>query len=118
MTVLLEHDRRRPVQEHLDELTWRTTVLFTSIAVLTVAWSFVVNDVLDHMMDLLKPCADDCLNVYDPAQWSAVRWLTSLLLATFSSLPLAMFHVLSFSKPGLLPSEYTCLLYTSDAADD
>ena len=109
MTVLLEHDRRRPVQEHLDELTWRTTVLFTSIAVLTVAWSFVVNDVLDHMLDLLTPCVDDCLNVYDPAQWSAVRWLTSLLLATFSSLPLAMFHVLSFSKPGLLPSEYTAL---------
>lgn len=109
MSVLLEQDRRRPVQDHFDELTWRTTVLFASVALMTVVWSFAVDDVLAHLLGLLKPCAGDCLNVYDPAQWSAVRWLSSLLLATFSCLPLAVFHVLSFSKPGLLPSEYTAL---------
>jgi len=57
----------------------------------------------------LQPCPGDCLNVYDPAQWSAVRWLTSLLLALLSALPLVAFHVLQFAKPGLLPSEYTAL---------
>ena len=105
----MEQDRRRPVQDHFDELTWRTTVLFASVALMTVVWSFAVDEVLAHLLGLLKPCAGDCLNVYDPAQWSAVRWLSSLLLATFSCLPLAVFHVLGFSKPGLLPSEYTAL---------
>ena len=109
MSVLLEQDRRRPAQDHFDELTWRTTVLFVSVAMLTVVWSFAVDEVLAHLLNVLKPCTGDCLNVYDPAQWSAVRWLSSLLLASFSCLPLAIFHVLSFSKPGLLPSEYTAL---------
>ena len=87
MTVLLDQDRLQPVQVHLNELTWRVTVLFASIALLTAVWVMVVDEVLDTILLNLKPCAGDCLNVYDPAQWSAVRWLTSLLLAVLSALP-------------------------------
>ena len=74
MSVLLEHDRQRTVQSHLDELTWRTTLVFATIATLTLVWSVYVDDVLDIVLTALKPCVGDCLNVYDPAQWSAVRW--------------------------------------------
>lgn len=109
MAVLLEQDQQQPVQVHLNELTWRTTVVFATVSLLTLAWSTMVDDVLDHVLQNLKPCPGDCLNVYDPAQWSAVRWLTSLLLATLSTLPLISFHVLQFSKPGLLPGEYNAL---------
>ena len=109
MAVLLDQDQLQPVQVHLNELTWRVTILFASIALLTAVWVTVVDDVLDSILQSLKPCGGDCLNVYDPAQWSAVRWLTSLLLAVLSALPLIAFHVLQFSKPGLLPSEYTSL---------
>ena len=109
MAVLLDQDQDQPVQVHLNELTWRGTILFTSIALLTIVWIFMVDDVLDTILERLKPCVGDCLNVYDPAQWSAVRWLTSLLLAVLSSLPLIAFHVLQFSKPGLLPGEYASL---------
>ena len=106
MSVLLEHDKQRSVQSHLDELTWRTTLVFASIALLTVVWSFTVDAFLEKVLNTLKPCVGDCLNVYDPAQWSAVRWLTCLLLGIFSAIPLILFQVLQFSKPGLLPSEY------------
>ncbi len=106
MSVLLEHDKQRSVQSHLDELTWRTTLVFASIALLTVAWSFTVDEFLETILTTLKPCVGDCLNVYDPAQWSAVRWLTCLLLGIFSTIPLILFQVLQFSKPGLLASEY------------
>ena len=109
MAVLLEQDLQQPVQVHLNELTWRTTVVFATVSLLTLAWSIIVDDVLDIVLENLKPCPGECLNVYDPAQWSAVRWLTSLLLATLSSLPLIAFHVLQFSKPGLLPGEYHAL---------
>ena len=102
MAVLLEQDLQRPVQVHLNELTWRTTVVFATVSLFTLAWSVMVDDVLDIVLQNLKPCPGECLNVYDPAQWSAVRWLTSLLLAALSSLPLIAFHVLQFSKPGLL----------------
>ena len=109
MAVLLEQDLQQPVQVHLNELTWRTTVVFATVSLLTLAWSIMVDDVLDIVLENLKPCRGECLNVYDPAQWSAVRWLTSLLLATLSALPLIAFHVLQFSKPGLLPGEYHAL---------
>lgn len=109
MAVLLEQDLQQPVQVHLNELTWRTTVVFATVSLLTLAWSIMVDDVLDIVLENLKPCPGECLNVYDPAQWSAVRWLTSLLLATLSALPLIAFHVLQFSKPGLLPGEYHAL---------
>lgn len=109
MAVLLDQDLQQPVQVHLNELTWRTTVVFATVSLLTFAWSTMVDDVLDLLLQNLKPCPGECLNVYDPAQWSAVRWLTSLLLAVLSSLPLVAFHVLQFSKPGLLPGEYKAL---------
>ena len=106
MAVLLESDRNTPAQGHLDELAARTTVVFVVTGFLTVAWSFYVDDVLVALMETLQPCVGDCLNVYDPAQWSAVRWTTALLLAFISSAPVAVYHLLSFSKPGLLPNEY------------
>ena len=109
MSVLLEHDRQRTVQAHLDELTWRTTLVFATIATLTVVWSLYVDDVLNTVLNTLKPCIGDCLNVYDPAQWSAVRWLSCLMLAIFSCIPLILFQILQFSKPGLLPSELRAL---------
>ena len=106
MSVLLEHDNLRPVQSHLDELTWRTTLIFAAVAFFTVAWSFYVDSLLGGLLATLQPCSGDCLNVYDPAQWSAVRWLTCLILGIFSTIPLIFFHLLQFTKPGLLPSEY------------
>ena len=109
MAVLLEQDLQQPVQVHLNELTWRTTVVFATVSILTLAWSIMVDNVLDIVLENLKPCPGECLNVYDPAQWSAVRWLTSLLLGALSALPLIAFHVLQFSKPGLLPGEYHAL---------
>jgi len=109
MAVLLEQDLQQPVQVHLNELTWRTTVVFATVSLLTLAWSIMVDEVLDIVLQNLKPCPGACLNVYDPAKWSAVRWLTSLLLAALSALPLITFHVLQFSKPGLLPGEYHAL---------
>ena len=109
MAVLLESDRNTPAQGHLDELAARTTVVFVVTGVLTVVWSFFVDEVLVSLMNRLQPCTGDCLNVYDPAQWSAVRWTTALLLALISSAPVAVYHLLSFSKPGLLPNEYIAL---------
>lgn len=109
MSVLLEQDKNRALQSHLDELTWRTTLLFSAVVILTLAWSYFVDDVLDGLLTMLKPCEGDCLNVYDPAQWSAVRWLTALLLGIFSALPLLLFHLDRFTKPGLLPSEHQAL---------
>ena len=109
MAILLEGDEYNTPQSHLDELTARATVLFVSVFMLTVIWSFFIDDVLGSLLTMLDPCKSDCMNVYDPAQWSAVRWSASLLLALFSVLPLMLHHVHQFSRPGLLKAEFRAL---------
>lgn len=109
MSILLESDANTPVQSHFDELTFRTTVVFLSVSLLSLAWLFVIDSVLANLLDHLQPCPDACLNVYEPAEWSVVRWLTAIVLGMLSALPLMVHHFLRFAKPGLLPGEYRAL---------
>ena len=109
MTILLESDKDAAIQSHLDELSKRTILIFVTIVTLTLIWSFSVDELLQDFLAMLHPCQGDCLNVYDPAQWSAIRWLSALYLAFLSSLPLLLYHVHSFAKPGLSLEEYKAL---------
>ena len=106
MTILLESDRFDAPQSHLDELSIRVTIVFLFVGSLTLLLSFYVDEVLRSLVEHLQPCQGACMNVYDPAQWSAVRWSAALLLGFVSSLPLVLHHLFRFSKPGLLDSEY------------
>jgi sec-independent protein translocase protein TatC len=109
MSILLDTDASSNPQTHLDELSLRVSVWFIAVAALTLVWSLFVDSVLDSLLSRLSPCIGACMNVYDPAEWSAIRWATSLLLALFSALPLMLFHMYQFTKPGLLQSEYRAL---------
>ena len=109
MTILLESDRDAAVQSHLDELSKRAMVVFITVASLTVIWSFSVDELLRNFLAVLHPCEGECLNVYDPAQWSAVRWLAALYLGALSALPLVLHHLHRFAKPGLTIHEYKAL---------
>jgi Sec-independent protein secretion pathway component TatC len=109
MAILLESDKDTRIQSHLDELSKRTVLLFITIVSLTLIWSFSVDELLRDFLAMLHPCQGDCLNVYDPAQWSAIRWLSALYLAFLSSLPLLLHHVHRFAKPGLAIQEYKAL---------
>jgi Sec-independent protein secretion pathway component TatC len=109
MSILLESDRESSPQSHLDELSLRVTVVFVTTALLTLVWSRFIDDGLEHVLGVLRPCPANCMNVYDPTQWSAVRWLASLMLGLFSALPLMIFHVHRFARPGLLASEFSVL---------
>jgi len=113
MSVLLETDTEQAIQSHLDELTLRTTILFVSVSLLTLAWSFVIDDLFMMFLNHIQPCAESCLNLYQPAQWSAIRWLSSLLLGMISTIPLALHHIHQFSRPGLLDNEYKSLKRTT-----
>ena len=109
MTILLESDKDTAIQTHLNELSKRTMLIFITIATLTLVWSFSIDELLRDFLAMLHPCQGDCLNVYDPAQWSAIRWLSALYLAFLSSLPLLFHHVHRFAKPGLAINEYKAL---------
>jgi Sec-independent protein secretion pathway component TatC len=109
MSILLESDANTPVQSHFDELTFRTTIVFLSVVLLSFGWLLIIDSVLAGLLNHLQPCPDACLNVYEPAEWSVVRWLTAIILGILSALPLSVHHFLQFAKPGLLPGEFRAL---------
>ena len=107
MTFQLEHDSSSHVQEHLNELTARVTFTLFLATITTIAWLTQVDALLDNLLRQLNPCEGDCLNLFDPAKWSAVRWMTAALLGIITVMPIALHQMWKFSKPGLLPSERT-----------
>lgn len=110
MSLQLERDQRAHLQAHLDELTGRVTLIFAAIVVVTLVVSTQIDAWLDLLLTKIDPCNNDCLNLYDPARWSAVRWLGALLAAIAIVSPLIMQQAWAFSNKGLLPSERTWML--------
>lgn len=110
MVVDIEGDVTAPVQHHLDDLTSRATLVFFALTVVSILWLTQIDELLHRVLSILNPCDDDCLNLYDPAEWSAVRWLASVLLGLLTVMPLIVQQTWSFSKPGLYPHERTWLL--------
>ncbi|MDE0857889.1 MAG: twin-arginine translocase subunit TatC [Candidatus Poseidoniaceae archaeon] len=105
MSLLLERDNEAELQSHLDELTGRVTLLFAVIIGLTLLCVTQIDGWLDQLLMLIDPCSNACLNLYDPARWSAVRWLSSILVAIAISSPLILQQAWAFSHKGLLPNE-------------
>ena len=105
MSLQLEHDQRSPVQEHLNELTARVTLLLFLSTLSTIAWLTQVDAILDAVLRYLNPCETGCLNLFDPAKWSAVRWMTAAVLGLLSVMPFVLHQAWSFARPGLLPAE-------------
>ena len=72
MTLNLEHDKQSHVQEHLNELTARVTLVVFLSSLFTGLWLTQIDSILDFVLQFLNPCVEGCLNLYDPARWSAV----------------------------------------------
>ena len=110
MPLQLERDHRTHVQDHLDELTGRVTLLFAVIVGLTLIFSTQIDEWLDVVLTQIDPCTEGCLNLYDPAKWSAVRWLSATIAAILVCAPLLIQQVWAFSNKGLLPNERRWML--------
>lgn len=102
----LEQDSSIPLQSHLDSLTQKATLGFVIIAALTFVFIFKIDSILEHLLTHLSPCNDSsCLTLYEPASWSAVRWLAAVFLSILCILPFALFSVYQFAYRGLTQSE-------------
>ena len=105
MSFQLEHDTSNHVQEHLNELTSRVTFTLFLASITTVVWLTQIDALLQTLLAQIDPCESDCLNLFDPAKWSAVRWMSAVLLGILTVMPIGLYQMWKFTKPGLLPSE-------------
>jgi Sec-independent protein secretion pathway component TatC len=102
----LESDSIQPVQHHFDYLTQRATFGFVLVAVITAVLMTKIDLILEGMLNHLNPCdTASCLTLYEPASWSVVRWLSAVMLSIFCILPLGLYSMYSFAKPGLTQNE-------------
>jgi Sec-independent protein secretion pathway component TatC len=111
MSLLLETDKDNTVNSHVDEFSNRMTLVLVSSLIFTAIWMNWIDSILTQLLQIMQPCASDCLNLYDPARWSAVRWLSATILGILSSIPIFIYQSYSFAKSGLLPSEKKWFLY-------
>ena len=111
MSLLLETDKDNTVNSHVDEFTNRMTLVIVSALIFTAIWMNWIDSILTQLLQIMQPCSSGCLNLYDPARWSAVRWLSATILGILSSIPILIHQSYSFAKSGLLPSEKKWFLY-------
>ena len=55
MSLQLELDQERHIQEHLNELTSRTTLVFFLSTVFTLGWLTQIDQILDVLLDYKPP---------------------------------------------------------------
>lgn len=101
----LSSDDRSSVQSHLDELSRKITSVVILVIILSIIWSFSIDQILNYVLNKLDPCETSCINIFSPDEWAGTRWLSAALIGLFTAAPYAMVQAYSFARPGLLPSE-------------
>jgi len=108
--MYLSTDDRDSFQSHFSELSRRLTSIIILIVILTLVWSFSIDQILNFTLKKLDPCNDSCINIFSPEEWAGTRWLSAGLLAILTSGPFIIIQSYGFAKPGLLPSERKAFL--------
>ena len=104
-SILLSNDEKRPLDYHLAEFSFRFSIILLLIVILTVIWSFSIDTLLSAIMQQIDPCENACMNVFKPAEWTGLRWLSAGLLGIISSGPFLIHQMHRFSRNGLFPNE-------------
>lgn len=98
-------DAELPIMEHLLELRSRLIVVLIPFGIATlVGFSFSSMALRYLLFHNLFP-EEMALFVYSPMEWMSVRLLFSFLFAFSVTIPLLVYEIFAFIRPGLYPSE-------------
>ncbi len=110
MSLQLEQDAQVPIQTHIDEFSSRFAIMIFIWIVTSIIWITNVDSILQRVIHVIDPCVGECTNLYNPAKWSEIRWLSGALLGFITLIPLFIYQVFSFSRPGMMKKEANWLL--------
>ena len=97
-------DEEIPLMQHLFELRSRLVVVLIPIIVLTLIIFPFSNISLRFLFTNLFS-EDMSIFVYSPMEWISVRLLFSFLCALSITIPLLLYEIFAFIRPGLYPTE-------------
>ena len=110
MSLQLEQDAQVPIQTHIDEFSSRFAIMIFIWVITSIIWITNIDPILELVLRTLEPCEETCSNLYNPAKWSEIRWLSGALMGFISIIPLIIYQVLIFSRPGMMKKESRWLL--------
>jgi sec-independent protein translocase protein TatC len=97
-------DEEVPVLEHFLELRKRLIVFAIPCAIFTLV-IFPFSDTALHFLYTSLFSEDISLAVYNPTEWLGLMLLFSFLSALSITMPLLLYEIFAFVRPGLYPSE-------------
>ncbi len=97
-------DREMPLREHLAELRQRLLVIFAGVAIVAAVVFPFSDEILRAIWGHLIPSSAEMV-FYGPWEVVTIRIMLSLICAFVIGVPLLLYEVLAFMRPGLYPSE-------------
>lgn len=110
MSLQLEQDAQVPIQTHIDEFSSRFAIMIFIWIVTSIIWISNIDSILEKVIHVIDPCVGECTNLYNPAKWSEIRWLSGALLGLITLIPLFIYQLFTFSRPGMMKKEANWLL--------
>ncbi len=98
-------DAELPVMEHLLELRSRLIVVLIPFGIATLVGFFFSSKALRYLLFHNLFPEEMALFVYSPMEWMGVRLLFSFIFALSVTIPLLIYEIFAFIRPGLYPSE-------------
>jgi sec-independent protein translocase protein TatC len=98
-------DEETSLIEHLAELRRRLIVVLIPFSIATLVIFPFSNIFLQHFLFSNLFSEDMRIYVYSPMEWMSVRLLFSFLFALSITIPLLLYEIFAFIRPGLYPSE-------------
>ena len=97
-------DRELPLREHLAELRHRLLIIFGGVAIVAAVVFPFSDEILRTIWGHLLPPGVEMV-VYGPWEIVTIRIMLSLICAFVIGVPLLLYEILAFMRPGLYPSE-------------
>jgi len=110
MSLQLEQDAQVPLQTHIDEFSSRFAIMIFIWIVASIIWITNIDAILQRVVQIIDPCIEECTNLYEPAKWSEIRWLSGALLGFITIIPVIVYQAFIFARPGMMKNESNWLI--------
>ncbi|MFH1774159.1 MAG: twin-arginine translocase subunit TatC [Methanobacteriota archaeon] len=104
--VTLPEDKELALEEHLTELRNRLVVVLAAVAVFSCIIFIFTGDIIQFIKKDMLP-AGAKLIALNPLEYLYTRFMLSIVGAVIICVPLIVYEIFKFMKPGLYPSERT-----------
>lgn len=105
----IPEDKELPLEEHLTELRNRLLIVIAFIILLSPIVFIYTPDIIQGFKDTLLP-PDVELIVLNPLEYIYMRFLISIAGAAIICMPLIIYEIFKFMRPGLYPRERSFFL--------